>query len=122
MLVPWLAPKFVPVITKPMSGGPCGIDKAVILGVTVNKVWALPLGVVTTRLPVLAPAGTAAKIAPGPQLLKVAVTPLNFTVLVPWVDPKLVPVMITTVPIGPLSGDAAVTVGAVDMKLAALLD
>ena len=35
------------------------------------------------------------------QLAGVAVVPLNFTVLEPWVAPKVLPEMVTEVPTGP---------------------
>ena len=41
----------------------------------------------------------------------VAVTPLNVTVLVPCVDPKFVPVIVTDAPTAPLVGDSDVIVG-----------
>ena len=42
----------------------------------------------------------------------VAVVPLNFTVLVPWVEPKLVPVIVTDAPTAPDVGDKLVILGA----------
>jgi hypothetical protein len=45
------------------------------------------------------------------QLVGVAVVPLNVTV--PFVDPKLEPAIVTTVPTGPLAGVRPVTLGAV---------
>jgi hypothetical protein len=60
---------------------------------------------VTTTLPVDAPAGTLVTMAEGDQLVTVAVTPLNRTVLVPWVAPKFEPVIVTGEPIEPLVGD-----------------
>ncbi len=47
------------------------------------------------------------------QLVGVAAVPLNVTVLLPCVAPKLVPVIVTAVPTGPLVGDRLVRVGAV---------
>ncbi len=47
------------------------------------------------------------------QLVGVAVVPLNFTVLLPWVAAKFVPVIVTAVPTGPLVGDRLVRFGAV---------
>jgi hypothetical protein len=54
------------------------------VGVTVNEtpLLATPL-TVTTTFPVVAPVGTGALIELDPQLLGVAVVPLNFTVLLP---------------------------------------
>lgn len=51
---------------------------------------------VTTTLPVVAPVGTTATICVALQLvIEVAVVPLNFTVLVPCVEPKFVLVIVT---------------------------
>lgn len=46
---------------------------------------------VTTTFPVVAPVGTGTLIELAPQLEGVAAVPLKVTVLVPWLDPKLVP-------------------------------
>ena len=56
---------------------------------------------VTTTFPVVAPFGTGATILVALQLVGVAAVRLNVTV--PAV-PKLVPVMVTTVPTGPEDG------------------
>ena len=66
---------------------------------------------VTTTLPVVAPLGTGAMIEVALQLVGVAVVPLNLTVLVPCVLPKLVPVMVTEAPIAPEVGDRLVIEG-----------
>src|SRR5260221_13273438 len=42
--------------------------------------------------------------------------PLNMTVLVPWVAPKLMPVIVTAVPTGPEAGDKLVRLGETDRK------
>jgi hypothetical protein len=55
----------------------------------------------TTTFPVVAPSGTGATILVALQLVGVAAVRLNVTV--PAV-PKLVPVMVTTVPTGPEDG------------------
>jgi hypothetical protein len=55
-----------------------------------------------------------------PQLVGVAVVPLNVTVLVPCVAPKVVPVIVTDAPIAPLGGDRRVRPGAT-AKFTALL-
>ena len=36
--------------------------------------------------------------------MTLALTPLNVTVLVPWVVPKLLPLIDTLVPVGPVEG------------------
>ena len=65
-------------------------------GSTVNAYPALTTpATVTTTFPVVAPAGTAVRDARSLQLVGAASVPLNFTVLVPWVAPKLVPVIVT---------------------------
>ena len=46
-----------------------------------------------------------------PQLVGVAAVPLNFSVLVPCVDPKFVPAMVTDVPTAPDVGDRLVILG-----------
>jgi hypothetical protein len=40
-----------------------------------------------------------------PQFVGVAAIPLNVTVLVAWVEPKFVPVIVTTAPMVPDAGD-----------------
>src|SRR5260370_20451967 len=67
---------------------------------------------VTTTLPVVAPAGTGAIMVVALQLVGVAGVPLNCTVLVPWVAPRLVPVMVTDVPTAAEVGDKPVMLGA----------
>jgi len=63
---------------------------------------------VTTMLPVVAPVGTGATIDPAPQLVGVAVVPLNVTVPV---EPKFVPVIVTDVPVAPEGGEILVILG-----------
>ena len=46
------------------------------------------------------------------QFVTVAVLPLNLTVLVPWDDPKPVPVIVTDAPTAPDVGDRLVILGA----------
>jgi hypothetical protein len=77
----------VPVIVTEVPTVPEVGDRLVMLGVvevTVNEMplLAAPL-TVTTTFPVVAPVGTGALIELDPQLLGVAVVPLNFTVLLP---------------------------------------
>ena len=70
---------------------------------------AVPPPVVTLILPVLAPAGTVALTEVGVLFEKVALLPLNLTAVTP---DRFVPVMVTTVPIGPLVGLKLLMVGA----------
>ena len=92
------------------------VDRLVMLGAatTVNEELLLftPLAF-TTTLPVLAPVGTVATIDVALQLvIVVTVVVLNFTVLVPWVVPKFVPVIVTEAPTAPVVGDRLVMLGA----------
>jgi len=117
VLVPLVAPKLAPLIVTDVATGPEVGDKLVMLGAA-TTVNALPLDAtpptVTTTFPVPAPLGTVAAIDVEVQpVTVVAVTPLNFTVLVPCVVPKLVPVIVITAPTAPVEGDSVVIVGAV---------
>ena len=89
-------------------------DRLVIVGpiATVNEtpLLACPL-TVTTTLPVLAPLGTVATMDVALQLVAVALVPLNVTVLVPCVEPKFVPVIVTDVPTAPEVGDSPLMFG-----------
>ncbi len=123
VLVPWVAPKLVPVIVTEVPTGPEVGDKLVILGAVTVKLTPLLARppTVTTTFPVAAPKGTGATIFVAAQLVAVAAMPLKLTVLVPWVAPKLVPVIVTEVPTGPEVGDKLVILGAVTVKLTPLL-
>jgi hypothetical protein len=66
----------------------------------------------TITFPVVAPVGTGTVILVADQLVGVATVPLNRTVLLPCVAPKLVPVIVTAVPTGPIVGVRFVNVGA----------
>src|SRR5215467_5339635 len=125
VLVPCDAPKFVPVIVTDVATGPLVGDRLVMLGATVTAKLTPLLAsppTVTTTLPVVAPAGTGATMLVADQLVGVAVVPLNFTVLVPCVAPKLLPAIVTEVATGPLVGDRLVMLGAtVTVKLTPLL-
>ena len=52
----------------------------------------------------LYPAGTGTTMLAALQLVDVAVTPLNFTVLVPCTAPKFAPLIVTGVPTNPDDG------------------
>src|SRR5438105_12844247 len=75
---------------------------------------------VTTTLPVVAPLGTDATMLVALQLVVLAVVPLKVTAPV---VPKLVPVMVTAVPTGPVVGFRLVMAGAdeVTVKFTPLL-
>jgi len=70
---------------------------------------AVPSGVVTLTLPVVAPAGTVAEIDEAELTVKmVALVPLNLTAVAPF---RFVPVIDTTVPTLPLAGESEEIVG-----------
>jgi hypothetical protein len=112
LLVPWLAPKFVPVIVTLVPIGPDVGDNEEIVGVapgvTVNEtpLLATPL-TVTTTLPLVAPAGTGTTMLVALHDVGVPVMLLlNLTVLVPWVAPKALPAIVTLAPMAPDVGDS----------------
>src|ERR1700720_3074458 len=91
--LPWVAPKFVPVIVNCDPKPPPAVgDTLVIAGaeVTVNVVplLATPPAAVTTTLPVTAPVGTDATMLVELQLVKVATSVPNFTLPFPCVGPR----------------------------------
>jgi hypothetical protein len=106
-LVPWLAPKFCPVIVTAEPGAPLLGERFVMLGpgVTVN---VTPLLFVppafTSTVPVEAPLGTGTTILESLQLNGVAAVPLNWTALVPCAIPNPAPVIVTKVLTAPVVG------------------
>jgi hypothetical protein len=76
----------------------------------------------TTTFPVVAPEGTGALMEVALHEVGVAAVPLNLTVLLPWLAPKLAPVMVTEVPVDPEAGEMLVILGAATtVKLLPLL-
>jgi hypothetical protein len=65
----------------------------------------------TVTLPVVAPDGTATVIELELQLVPVAAVPLKLTALVPCVEPKFVPAIVTDVPTAPDVGVTLVMLG-----------
>jgi hypothetical protein len=127
VLVPCVAPKFVPVIVTAVPTGPALGFRFVIVGggnVTVKRTPLLAWPpTVTTTLPVVALAGTITAMLVELQLVAVAIVPLNWTVLLPCVAPKFAPVIVTEVPAEPEVGFRLVILGAgtVTVKLRPLL-
>jgi hypothetical protein len=76
--------------------------------VKLDALTAVPAGVVTEMLPVLAPLGTVAEMLVADVTVKVALLLPNFTAVAPV---KFVPVIVTTVPTRPLWGAKPVIVG-----------
>ena len=106
--LPWLPPKPVPAIVTCVPVGPDVGDKPVMVGpeatVKVTALLTTP-DTVTTTFPVVAPVGTGARIYVLLQLVGIAAVPLKATMLVPWVEPKFIPVMVIEVPTEPEPGD-----------------
>jgi hypothetical protein len=127
VLVPCVAPKFAPVIVTDAPTNPAAGFKLVILGAGTMTVKLTPLlatpPTVTTTLPVVALAGTGTEMLVALQLVGTVTMPLNVTVLVPCVAPKLAPATVTAVPTGPDVGFklAMLGVGTVTVKLTPLL-
>ena len=116
VLVPWVVPKFEPLIVTDIPTTPEDGESPLIAGgwITVNSDPLLLFPpTITTTLPVVAPVGTGTTIDVALQLVGVALVPLNVTVLVPCVDPKFVPVIVTEVPTGPEVGDKLLMLGGV---------
>ena len=112
VLVPWVVPKFVPVIVTDVPTGPNVGDRLLITGGTVNVTALLAFPpTVTTTGPVVVLAGTRTTMLPAPQVVGVAVVPLKVTVLVPCVVPNVVPLIVTEVPVGPEVGERLVICG-----------
>lgn len=113
VLVPCVAPKLLPAMVTDV---PTGLEPGVMLSIFGLTVKATPLlarpFLVTTTLPVVAPAGTVATMPVLFQLVAVAVIPLKAIVLVPCVAPKFVPVTVTDVPMTPEVGARLLIVGA----------
>lgn len=96
--------------TAPVVG-----DRLEMFGVG-KTVKALPLLstplACTTTFPVVVPEGTGTLMVVAFQLVGVAVVPLNLMVLLPWVEPKLVPVTVIEDPTAPEVGERVVMLGA----------
>jgi hypothetical protein len=114
VLVPCVDPNNVPVIVTGVPIGPEVGPRLAIPGVTVKlaPLLAKPPTVTTTLPEPSATAlGTGTTMLVLLQLVGVAAVPLNVTVLVPCVDPKFVPVIVTGVPAVPLVGAKVVIFG-----------
>jgi hypothetical protein len=119
--VPCTAPKPEPEMVTCTPAAPDVGDTPVMVGGTVkfHPLEGSP-PTVTTRLPEVAPDGTATRIVSALQLVGVAAVPLKATVLAPCAAPKLSPDMVTVVPTGPEDGNTLQMRG-VSVKFHALL-
>src|SRR5258706_9040450 len=117
VLLPCVAPKFVPVIVTEAPASPDAGFTLVMLGagaaeiVKFTPLLARP-PTVTTTFPVVAPAGTSAAMPVALQLVGIAAVPLNLTVLLPCVAPKFAPVIVTEAPANPDVGFRLAMLGA----------
>lgn len=127
VLVPWDEPKFAPDMRIKAPTAPDEGLRLVMLGaggitVKLTPLLATPLRV-TTTVPVVAPAGTVTLTLVSLQVETDATVPLNVTMLVPWVAPKLVPVTVTAVPVIPDVGLKLVMFGGgITVKVTPLLE
>jgi len=127
LLVPFVEPKFAPAIVTTVPTAPLVGDRLVRVGgavvlVTVNDMPLLAtLPTVTTTFPVVAPDGTGTRMLVADQFVGVAATPLNVTLLVPFVVPKFDPVIVTLAPAAPVVGVTFEIDGAVEPPAAALV-
>ncbi|MBS0537044.1 MAG: hypothetical protein JSR72_23545 [Proteobacteria bacterium] len=103
---------------QPAAFGVGEAEAEIVGGATTVKFTPLLVApfAVTTTFPVVAPTGTLAIMLVAPQLVGVAVTPLNFTVPEPWLAPKFAPIMLTLVPTEALPGEIVEIAGAASTK------
>ena len=87
------ADRAAPGVKLVIAGVNCTVKSAALV--------AVPAGVVTVILPVVAPAGTVVEICVAESTVNGAATPLNFTCVAPL---NLVPVMVTFAPTPPCAG------------------
>ena len=92
-----------PVIVTRVPGAPLVGENDVIVAATAKfaVLVALPAGVVTPILPVVAPAGTVAVILMAELTVNAAAVPLKATAVAPV---KFAPLMTTLAPTAPLAG------------------
>jgi hypothetical protein len=94
------------VVVGPLVGDIPVMDSA-SMRVNVTELLASPPTVTTTG-PVVVPEGTVNVMAVLLHALVVTVTPLTWSVLEPWLVPKLVPFTVTVPPMGAAGGDKLV--------------
>ena len=114
LIRPATVPKFVPAtVTEEPTRAESG-EILLMLGagtVKLTPLLTVPLPEVTTILPLFVSAETGATIDVLLQLVMLAAVPLNVTDPVPWVAPKLLPLIVTAVPAGPETGDTELMAG-----------
>jgi hypothetical protein len=112
--------KLVPEIVRLVPATPIVGVKDVMVGAGVaatandDALESDPAGAVTEMSPVVAPLGTVTTSCVVDALETVAVVPLNVTVFDAGVAEKPVPLMVTVVPTGPVTGTNEITFTVVD--------
>jgi hypothetical protein len=108
-LLPWLAPKFCPLMVTAAPVAPLVGESDVMLGpgltVKVSPLLVVPPATIVTG-PVVAPPGTGTTMPESLQLVGVATVPLNFTTLVPCGMPNPEPAIVTAVLTVPEVGES----------------
>ena len=115
VLVPCVVPKFTPEIVTEVPTVPAVGDRLVMAGVceTVNGIALLVRPLTVTRtFPEVAVPGTGTIMLVGVQLVGVPAVPLNVTELLPWLEPKFAPVIVTAAPATAVFGDKPAIAGA----------
>jgi hypothetical protein len=104
-LVPWVAPKFVPLMVNVVERGP-EVGETVMFATWVKATPLLATPpTVTTTLPFPGLPNEGTVILVSLQLVGVRVKPPNCTTLVPCVAPKFNPLTMIGVPVGPHVGE-----------------
>lgn len=122
VLLPCVAPKFVPVMVTEVPTGPLAGLKLLTAGLKVaakltRLLPTVPTTTYTRSFPIGVPVGTGTEMLVALQLVgAVGGALMNMTLLVPCVAPKFVPVIVTRVPAGPEAGFKAETVGGLGAK------
>ena len=112
---PLTAVKWFPLIVTEVPATPLEGEKPLMVGallpvtVKLDELVAVPPGVVTVILPVVAPLGTVAVTLPSFTKTNAAEVPLNRT---PLTAVKWFPLIVTVEPIAPLDGEKLLMVGA----------
>lgn len=124
VLAPCVGPKLVPAMVTEVPTEPTFGERLLMVGgaATVKRTPLLDRApTLTTTMPVVAPAGTWTTMLVSLQLVGSAAVPLKRTTLVPWIAPKLVPVIVTEVPIGPEAGERLAMFGGMTVNAKPLL-
>jgi len=121
VLVPCVAPKLLPVRVTELPAAPefglREVRTGTAMAVNGSLLEALPPTVTVTFTEPAARAGTLAVIEVADHAVTVAAVAPKFTVLVPCVAPKLLPVKVTELPAAPEAGVIAARLGELAVPL-----